>query len=77
MQVDATVFTCISMLSRAMGPCIQQDIKELLEPMLTVGLRSVDYQIKKDAFFQITLLYAMHDSERSEDAKTILCLRQT
>uniref|UniRef100_A0A8C8SCE8 Serine/threonine-protein kinase TOR n=1 Tax=Pelusios castaneus TaxID=367368 RepID=A0A8C8SCE8_9SAUR len=37
-QVDATVFTCISMLARAMGPCIQQDIKELLEPMLAVGL---------------------------------------
>ncbi|XP_029141485.1 serine/threonine-protein kinase mTOR [Protobothrops mucrosquamatus] len=38
MQVDATVFTCISMLARAMGPSIQQDIKELLEPMLAVGL---------------------------------------
>ncbi|KAM5132577.1 serine/threonine-protein kinase mTOR [Mantella aurantiaca] len=38
MQVDATVFTCISMLARAMGPSIQQDIKELLEPMLSVGL---------------------------------------
>lgn len=38
-QVDATVFTCISMLARAMGPSIQQDIKELLEPMLAVGLR--------------------------------------
>ncbi|KAI6073752.1 Serine/threonine-protein kinase mTOR isoform X2 [Aix galericulata] len=37
-QVDATVFTCISMLARAMGPSIQQDIKELLEPMLAVGL---------------------------------------
>lgn len=40
-QVDATVFTCISMLARAMGPSIQQDIKELLEPMLAVGLRYV------------------------------------
>ncbi|XP_075136061.1 serine/threonine-protein kinase mTOR isoform X5 [Leptodactylus fuscus] len=38
MQVDATVFTCISMLARAMGPSIQQEIKELLEPMLSVGL---------------------------------------
>uniref|UniRef100_A0A6I8SE13 Serine/threonine-protein kinase TOR n=1 Tax=Xenopus tropicalis TaxID=8364 RepID=A0A6I8SE13_XENTR len=37
-QVDATVFTCISMLARSMGPSIQQDIKELLEPMLSVGL---------------------------------------
>ncbi|KAG8434781.1 hypothetical protein GDO86_012940 [Hymenochirus boettgeri] len=38
LQVDATVFTCISMLARSMGPSIQQDIKELLEPMLSVGL---------------------------------------
>ncbi|KAM8927600.1 serine/threonine-protein kinase mTOR [Pelodytes ibericus] len=37
-QVDATVFTCISMLARAMGPSIQQEVKELLEPMLSVGL---------------------------------------
>ncbi|XP_056399106.1 serine/threonine-protein kinase mTOR isoform X3 [Hyla sarda] len=37
-QVDATVFTCISMLARALGPSIQQEIKELLEPMLSVGL---------------------------------------
>ncbi|XP_075183475.1 serine/threonine-protein kinase mTOR [Anomaloglossus baeobatrachus] len=38
MQVDATVFTCISMLARALGPSIQQEVKELLEPMLSVGL---------------------------------------
>ncbi|XP_072283025.1 serine/threonine-protein kinase mTOR isoform X8 [Pyxicephalus adspersus] len=37
-QVDATVFTCISMLARALGPTIQQEVKELLEPMLSVGL---------------------------------------
>ncbi|XP_059807691.1 serine/threonine-protein kinase mTOR isoform X1 [Hypanus sabinus] len=37
-QVDATVFTCICMLARAIGPTIQQDIKELLEQMLAVGL---------------------------------------
>ncbi|XP_053307789.1 serine/threonine-protein kinase mTOR isoform X5 [Spea bombifrons] len=37
-QVDATVFTCISMLARSMGASIQQDVKELLEPMLSVGL---------------------------------------
>lgn len=48
MQVDATVFTCISMLARAMGPGIQQDIKELLEPMLAVGLRWV---LETSAFF--------------------------
>lgn len=37
-QVDATVFTCISMLARALGLSIQQEIKELLEAMLSVGL---------------------------------------
>ena len=41
MQVDATVFTCISMLARAMGPGIQQDIKELLERVAAGGIREV------------------------------------
>lgn len=50
MQVDATVFTCISMLSRAMGPSIQPDIKELLEPMLAVGLRWVHQAARTDSF---------------------------
>ncbi|MGH0147040.1 UNVERIFIED_CONTAM: hypothetical protein FKN15_060860, partial [Acipenser sinensis] len=56
MQVDATVFTCISMLSRAMGPCIQQDIKELLEPMLTVGLSPALTAVLYDLSRQIPLL---------------------
>ncbi len=50
MQVDATVFTCISMLSRAMGPSIQQDVKELLEPMLAVGLRYSPSQVLYSQF---------------------------
>ncbi|XP_040292611.1 serine/threonine-protein kinase mTOR-like [Bufo bufo] len=38
-QVDAAVFTCISLLARALGPSIQGEIKGLLEAMLSVGLR--------------------------------------
>ena len=37
--VDPAVFTCISMLARAVGPNIAQDVVQLLEPMLAVGLR--------------------------------------
>ncbi|XP_014662370.1 PREDICTED: serine/threonine-protein kinase mTOR-like [Priapulus caudatus] len=36
--VDPAVFTCVSMLAKAVGPKIAQDVKELLEPMMTVGL---------------------------------------
>ncbi|CAH1240669.1 MTOR [Branchiostoma lanceolatum] len=36
--VDPSVFTCVSMLARAVGPCIAKEVKELLEPMLAVGL---------------------------------------
>ena len=37
--VDPTVFTCISMLAKAVGAVIARDVRELLEPMLAVGLR--------------------------------------
>jgi hypothetical protein len=37
--VESSVFTCISMLAKAVGPDIEDDIRELLEPMLAVGLR--------------------------------------
>ncbi|KAL7976198.1 hypothetical protein Chor_008295 [Crotalus horridus] len=63
MQVDATVFTCISMLARAMGPSIQQDIKELLEPMLAVGLSRQIPQLKKeiqDGLLKMLSLVLMH-----------------
>ena len=33
------MFTCVSMLGRALGPSITDDVKLLLEPMLAVGLR--------------------------------------
>ncbi|XP_032242839.2 serine/threonine-protein kinase mTOR [Nematostella vectensis] len=36
--VDPMVFACVAMLSRAIGPKISKDVKELLEPMLSVGL---------------------------------------
>ncbi|CAG0917861.1 unnamed protein product [Notodromas monacha] len=36
--VDSSVFTCISLLARAVHVTIAPDIKEILEPMLAVGL---------------------------------------
>ncbi|XP_038044243.1 serine/threonine-protein kinase mTOR-like [Patiria miniata] len=36
--VDPSVFTCISMLARAVGNNIYGDVKDILEPMLAVGL---------------------------------------
>ena len=35
---DLSVFMCISMLARAVGPQVQKDIREMLEPMFNVGL---------------------------------------
>ena len=37
--VDPTVFICISMIAKAVGPTIVGEVKQLLEPMLAVGLR--------------------------------------
>ncbi|KAG8568461.1 hypothetical protein GDO81_014010 [Engystomops pustulosus] len=56
MQVDATVFTCISMLARAMGAPMQQEIKELLEPMLSVGLSPALTAVLYDLSRHIPLL---------------------
>ena len=39
MAVDASVFTCISMLAKAVGPEIEEEVRDLLEPMLATGLR--------------------------------------
>nr|KAG5704724.1 hypothetical protein BaRGS_005180 [Batillaria attramentaria] len=39
--VDPAVFTCISMLARAMGPEMTHDVKELLDCMFATGLRHV------------------------------------
>ena len=40
--VDPAVFTCISMLAKAVGPMVAKEIKELLDQMLACGLRYVD-----------------------------------
>lgn len=37
--VDPMVFACVAMMARAIGPKISKDVKELLTPMLSVGLR--------------------------------------
>ena len=39
--VDPAVFTCISMLAKAVGPMVAKEIKELLDQMLACGLRCV------------------------------------
>ncbi|XP_063292058.1 serine/threonine-protein kinase mTOR [Pelobates fuscus] len=55
-QVDATVFTCISMLARAMGATLHQEVKELLEPMLSVGLSPALTAVLYDLSRHITQL---------------------
>lgn len=35
------VFACVAMMSRAIGPKISKEVKDLLEPMLSVGLRYI------------------------------------
>ena len=40
--VDPMVFACVAMMSRAIGPKISKEVKDLLEPMLSVGLRYPD-----------------------------------
>ena len=39
--VDPMVFACVAMMSRAIGPKISKEVKDLLEPMLSVGLRYI------------------------------------
>ena len=36
--VDPAVFTCISMLAKAIGPGMKKDVQELLDSMLATGL---------------------------------------
>ena len=45
LPVDHAIFTCISMLAKAVGPAISKDIRTILEPMLAAGLRSVGHDI--------------------------------
>lgn len=39
MVVDPSVFTCISMLARAVGPAMIKDVRDLLDSMFATGLR--------------------------------------
>lgn len=38
-MVDPAVFTCISMLAKAVGSMIANEVRDLLDNMLAVGLR--------------------------------------
>ncbi|XP_013416422.1 serine/threonine-protein kinase mTOR-like [Lingula anatina] len=55
-NVDPAVFTCVSMLARAVGPALAKDIKELLEPMLAVGLSPALTAALRDLATQIPQL---------------------
>ena len=37
--VDPTVFTCVSMIAKAVGPSIAKEVRELIDQMLACGLR--------------------------------------
>ncbi|CAH1772250.1 unnamed protein product [Owenia fusiformis] len=54
--VDPAVFTCISMLAKAVGPAITVDVKALLEPMLAVGLSPALTAALRDLATQIPQL---------------------
>ncbi|XP_064598762.1 serine/threonine-protein kinase mTOR-like [Liolophura sinensis] len=54
--VDPAVFTCISMLARAVGLSMSRDIKELLEPMMAVGLSPALTAALRDLATQIPQL---------------------
>ncbi|XP_041377661.1 serine/threonine-protein kinase mTOR-like isoform X2 [Gigantopelta aegis] len=54
--VDSAVFTCISMLAKAVGPEMTHDIRELLDSMLATGLSPALTAALKDLATQIPLL---------------------
>jgi FKBP12-rapamycin complex-associated protein len=54
--VDPHVFTCISMLAKAVGPIIARDVRDLLEPMLAVGLSPALTAALRDLATQIPQL---------------------
>ncbi|RDD40512.1 Serine/threonine-protein kinase mTOR [Trichoplax sp. H2] len=51
--VDPSVFICISMLGRALGVEIKRDIRELIDPMLSVGISSSLVASLRDISVQI------------------------
>jgi FKBP12-rapamycin complex-associated protein len=54
--VDPTVFTCISMLAKAIGPGMCKDVHELLESMLATGLSPALTAALRDLAVQIPQL---------------------
>ncbi|ELU01654.1 hypothetical protein CAPTEDRAFT_155489 [Capitella teleta] len=56
LTVEPHVFTCISMLAKAVGPIITRDVRELLEPMLAVGLSPALTAALRDLATQIPQL---------------------
>ncbi|XP_048250308.1 serine/threonine-protein kinase mTOR-like isoform X1 [Haliotis rufescens] len=54
--VDPAVFTCISMLAKAMGPQMTRDIRELLDSMLATGLSPALTAALRDLATQIPQL---------------------
>ncbi|KAH3893902.1 hypothetical protein DPMN_018054 [Dreissena polymorpha] len=54
--VDPTVFTCISMLAKAMGAHMYRDVHEMLESMLSTGLSPALTAALRDLALQIPAL---------------------
>ncbi|KAL3862460.1 hypothetical protein ACJMK2_008424 [Sinanodonta woodiana] len=54
--VDPTVFTCISMLAKAVGPGMTRDVRELLDSMLSTGLSPALTAALRDLATQIPQL---------------------
>ncbi|XP_078741728.1 serine/threonine-protein kinase mTOR-like [Lampetra fluviatilis] len=54
--VEPPVLTCVCMLARAMGPSVTREVRELLEPMLAVGLSPALTAVLYDLSRQIPLL---------------------
>lgn len=55
-MVDPTVYTCISMLSKAIGPAMCQEVRELLDSMLSAGLSPALTAALRDLAAQIPQL---------------------
>ena len=58
MTVDPSVFICVSMLGRALGVEIKRDIRDLIDPMLSVGIRYLIYlALALPVYLEHQLLY--------------------
>lgn len=56
MVVDPSVFTCISMLARAVGPAMIKDVRDLLDSMFATGLSPALTAALRDLAIQIPQL---------------------